>query len=139
MRCYLGAVKWKKGVVRDQLGPLCYYVEVAGRKWKHHVDQLKSSLECTENADTDIGVQPPLGHLPSDLFSRNINTDTRTVQPPVSTPVSSPQMDELPSQVESLPAGCTSQTVSTPSITVATTPGPRHSNRVCKPLKHLDV
>ena len=139
-RCYLAAVKWKKGVIVDQIGPLCYYVEVEGRKWKRHVDQLKACeggsgflSNCDRNEiNSDIRVQP-MSHLPCDLISRN--TDAALLRSPQ--PVSLPQVDAVPRQVG--PPPDSPLTVSTPSTPVTTSPGIRRSNRVRKPPVRLDL
>lgn len=142
VRCYLGAEKWKKGVIIDQVGPLCYYVEVEGRKWKRHVDQLK-------DREGDIGVVPnyidnnvlsdirvlPFSHLPCDMISRNTDAVPQSPQP-----VSSPQMDVVHGQVGPPPGSpITSQTVSSPSSHTTTLPELRRSSRVRKPRVILGV
>ena len=142
-RSYLSADKWKKGVILDKIGPLCYYVEVEGRKWKRHVDQLKAcegksdiSSNCFDNEiPLDIRVQP-LSHLPCDVISRN----TAETAPRSPQRISPPQAEAIPMQVEPPPGGpLVSQTVSTPSTPVTTSPGIRRSSRVRKPPERLDL
>jgi len=41
-REYMSGVMWKKGKIREVLGPLTYVVVVEGREWKRHVDQLRA-------------------------------------------------------------------------------------------------
>lgn len=140
MRCYLGAVKWKKGVIVDQTSPLCYYVEVDGRRWKRHIDQLKSGTVGTDidspvrfDIDSDVRVPPHSGHLPYVAPSRQSNAAPQ--------PVRSPQVEGLPLHVEPQPSTTCPETVSNPHpyTPVTISPGPRRSNRVRNAPKRLDL
>ena len=44
-RNYTGSKKWVPGIIRTQLGPLSYEVEVksGGLVWRRHTDQLRGS------------------------------------------------------------------------------------------------
>lgn len=143
VRCYLSAAKWKPGRVIDKLGPLCYYVEVEGKKWKRHVDQLKRR-EAVDNASVlPVETSPDiresvLGHMPYNIFSRN------TVSSEGSQSVSPPEGDLAPSRQEppaSNPDRIPSQVVSTPSgyPQVTAPPEPRRSSRVSKPPNRLNL
>ena len=51
-RNYNGSTKWVPGIIRTQLGPLSYEVEVKpGFVWRRHTDQLRGSrIPVTTNS-----------------------------------------------------------------------------------------
>ena len=51
-RDYNGSTKWVPGIIRTQLGPLSYEVEVKpGFVWRRHTDQLRGSrIPVTTNS-----------------------------------------------------------------------------------------
>ena len=69
-RNYMGRDKWLSGVVLEQGGPLSYSVDVGGRVWKRHIDQLTSrrvsnEIECEESQQIEVpGHGPPRRELP---------------------------------------------------------------------------
>ena len=45
---------WIPGLIIQQLGPLSYLVDIGdGRRWKRHVDHLKTGLSSTEFSTRD--------------------------------------------------------------------------------------
>jgi hypothetical protein len=144
VRCYMGATKWKQGVVLDQIGPLCYYVEVEGRKWKRHVDQLKGSERGMDHVLPAHLKTPPdirelvsgnLGQLSCDIISRNHPQDAMVARQPVS----SPQVGRSPPRVEPpRSANTQTQTVSTPGHPI-TSPVLRRSTRPRKAPERLQM
>lgn len=145
VRCYLGAVKWKQGIVLDKIGPLCYYVEVEGKKWKRHIDQLKSrrpDFDLPVEIETTLnGSVPILGQLPNAMFYRNLPREP--CSQPASQPVSAPQQNVAAPRVRhELPV--TSSTVSSNLDFIipehcATSPALRRSTRVRKAPERLDL
>ena len=74
VRCYLGAIKWKQGTIKDKIGILCYEVVVDGRVWKRHIDQLKNCVQKADSILPNVGSRPDISELASDqlpLYYRN--------------------------------------------------------------------
>ena len=136
VRCYMGASKWKQGVILSRIGPLCYFVEVEGRKWKRHIDQLKSrnSDSVTENTSRSIASDSGehlLGHLPCTLFSRSQVSSQQPVPSQENVP-STPHVDNSSPVVSETPGTSLEQHCTT-------SPTVRRSTRVVKPPKRLDL
>lgn len=136
VRCYMGASKWKQGVILSRIGPLCYFVEVEGRKWKRHIDQLKSrnSDSVTENTSRSIASdsgEHSLGHLPCTLFSRSQVSSQQPVPSQENVP-STPHVDNSSPVVSETPGTSLEQHCTT-------SPTVRRSTRVVKPPKRLDL
>ena len=81
-RNYTGSTKWVPGIIRTQLGPLSYEVEVKpGLVWRRHTDQLR---------DTRIPVTPSsnpvtqTSELPIEVESREEPVSVASEQPAVS-------------------------------------------------------
>ena len=81
-RNYTGSTKWVPGIIRTQLGPLSYEVEVKpGLVWCQHTDQLR---------DTSIPVTPSsnpvtqTSELPVQVESREDPVSVASEQPAVS-------------------------------------------------------
>ena len=54
-RNYTGSTKWIPGIIRTQLGPLSYEVEVKpGLLWRRHTDQLKDSRIPATTSGTPV-------------------------------------------------------------------------------------
>ena len=138
-------VKWKPGVVLEKLGPLCYFVEVEGKRWKRHIDQLKVREPSKELGSTvnheylQLSNVPNARVLPADQFSLDQTQCSHALQlpqaqPTVQEPVS-PQVNQLPPPTVHSPQTVSS---STPELTSAP-PVLRRSGRTIKPPNRLNL
>ena len=126
-RNYNGKSKWVPGIVRTQLGPLCYEVEIGPNLvWRRHTDQIKDSNVPVADNHTPV-IQPLLFPPPVEYHGDQVAEppeQTEAVpretgfQP--SNPVAKPSVSSLPSQIEHVPVR-------------------RYPNRERKPPARLDL
>ena len=127
-RNYTGSTKWVPGIIRTQLGPLSYEVEVKpGLVWRRHTDQLRdtripvtpSSNPVTQTSELPIQVesredpvsvaseQPAASNLETDVPPPSAVADLAASSPPnLSEPVPEPVPGgQYPVRVQKPPAG----------------------------------
>ena len=109
-RNYTGSTKWVPGIIRTQLGPLSYEVEVKpGLVWRRHTDQLRdtripvtpSSNPVTQTSELPIQVESredPVSVASEQPAASNLETD---VPPP--SPVADPAASSPPNLSEPVP------------------------------------
>ena len=97
-RNYTGSTKWVPGIIRTQLGPLSYEVEVKpGSVWRRHTDQLRDSRipvttnsgpAATQTSEHPIQVEVR-GDPATEASEQSTASDRETDVPPPS-PVTDP-------------------------------------------------
>ena len=101
-RNYTGSTKWVPGIIRTQLGPLSYEVEVKpGLVWRRHTDQLRdtripvtpSSNPVTQTSELPIQVESredPVSVASEQPAASNLETDVPPPSPLADLAASSP-------------------------------------------------
>ena len=101
-RNYTGSTKWVPGIIRTQLGPLSYEVEVKpGLVWHRHTDQLRdtsipvtpSSNPVTQTSELPIQVESredPVFEASEQPAASDLETDVLPPSPVADTAASSP-------------------------------------------------
>ena len=126
-RNYTGSTKWVPGIIRTQLGPLSYEVEVKpGLVWRRHTDQLRDSRIPLTTSSTPI-IQT--SEHPIQIESHGDPVVEATEQ----TAAGTMEADVPP------PSPAADRTASSPPTLSEPVPGKRYPVRVRKPPARLDL